>query len=251
MTASPVGSPVNSSSVTGTSITVDVPADPGVGNLLVMILGFWGGWTPAGLTDWVQKAITSDTASMRLACYTRVVDGTEPSSYSVSGFAASGDPRQASVIELSGHDNYDAGATTRITDADTSWDIPSVDTTVDDDLVFRAVFSQCLANTVTWSWSGSTSAVTDFYSAIGGSYYGHLAARSQVQASAGATGALTLTRSADTDADNYAQITFGVKPGAASAAGMLLWDGADWADAAASQFWDGDSWAPTAEPAFP
>src|SRR6478672_1798544 len=121
-----------SSSNTGTSLTVNMPTTPTVGNLLVMVLGFWTTAPSTGLTGWTLRELVSDTASMRIAVYDRVVDGSETSTYTVGGYV-SGDSRTARVIQLSGHNGYDTDASQRLTTS--PWPAQSITTTVDDCLV--------------------------------------------------------------------------------------------------------------------
>lgn len=211
-----VGSSVNSTSVTGTTLTANIPASPTVGNTLVMIVGWYGAWTGAGTSAWVQRLFNTDTTTdMRMAVYTRPIVGGE-SAASLSGFGASADPRMACVVEVSGTKGYDVGIAVRTTDATTSWVQTVQNANSAEPLFLRACFTQTLGeNTTTWTWSGSTTPVSDFWTALGGDYYGHMAVIAQTPGSATCP-ASTITRSTTTGSNNYSNACIALFPTSAA-----------------------------------
>lgn len=230
MTATLVNT-TNSTSIAGTTLVVNLPATPVVGNLLVMAIGCWGGATFAGLTGWTQRTAVSGT-SMQCAIYTRVVDGTEPASYTITGFTASADPRMASVLQISGHGGHDVSVSLFNTATGTSpWaTIPNVTTTVADTLLIRGIYSQSQINTIVWTWSGTTTPVADFYTAASGGWLGHQSVIRQTLPAAGSSPAATVSRStAASSSNNHAMFTVAIKPGTvAPPSGVKVWNGTTW-----------------------
>lgn len=183
-----------------------MPDNIAAGNLLIMILGWWGGFTPAGLSGWTQRLIASGT-SQRIAYYEKIATGNE-ATVNVTGFAAADDPRCAVVLQIANHNGYNVGAVTTGF-SQTSWTVPAV-SSVADNLIIRSVFSQSQTNSVNWSWSGNPIPVADFYSGQAQGWFGH---QSVVwQPATGPASTLTVTRSSLGLSDNFAAMTVAIKP---------------------------------------
>ena len=247
MTASIVGSPVDSTSTTGTSLTVNLPAAPTNGNLLLMILGFWNvaPGTPAG---WNQRALTEDWGSMRIGLYARIVDGSEGSSVNVSGYFAD-DSRTATVLEIAGHGGYDVA----VSEAGDSFPItvPSVTTTVDDCLVIGTGFSQITSGgTAAWgAWASGTS-VTTFTTGVASGYFSMQAVAQDTKPTAGATGTVVASTTGTGWANSWAAATIAIKPSAGAPTPVAyLYDGSAWNAAGTIHIWNQSTWEET--PIFP
>ena len=242
----------NSSSAAGQSLTVNMPSSPTVGNLLVLFLGWWDGITLAGLTGWTQQAFSGGLQE-RMAVFTRVVDGSEPSSYTLTGFSMVADPRTATIVQVSGHNGFNAGAALQDNTTLTVWPVVNAASTVADALILRACAGQNMTTTVTWTWSGTTTPLADFHSAVGSGWYGHQSVVSQVLAAAGTTAAATVTRSVSSDSHYFATATVAIAPagGGGGEPGILRWNGTAWVQTGETHRWTGSVWTPAAMPAFP
>lgn len=192
----------------GTSMVVNMPATPTVGNLLVMILGFWTTAPTGGLTDWTLQDVTADAGSMRIGVYTRVVSGSEASTYTPTGYA-SDDPRCALVVQISGHNGF--GAVASAQDSESPWTVGSITTTADGDLVISAVYSQAQTAGRTISWSAGTPLGSMVESGAVGGWRGFLSAVAEVKAVTGATTPPSATPQSTTWSGNGAITTFAIK----------------------------------------
>lgn len=207
--AVPVIESITNSSSTGTSMVVDMPASPTVGNLLVMIFGYFTTFSAGGLTAWTQQQYRSSASNYGAAIYTRVVDGTESATYTATGFVST-ETRNCSVLEVSGHDGVDASALGFSTSSSSSWTSPSVTTTVADDLVIREAFTGQTSKTGSFAWAGTETVVTEFYSAAqsSGGFWGRLQLVTFPAPSAAAQGTVTITPPA---ANEWCAATIAIK----------------------------------------
>lgn len=192
---------VTKSSVdTGTTLTVTMPTVRTVGNALKMFVGFWGGGTPA-CTGWTLDSVTAGT-SARMAVFSRSVDGSETSTYSVTGFTDS-DTRSAAVVQISGQADLGLTSTPAVlVESSSVWTAPSVTTTVDNSLVLSFFYTQSDTGTPAFAW-GTGTQVSNFASTTG-SWKSYESGISRVQATAGATGTTTITRTVPDSSANAA-----------------------------------------------
>lgn len=199
----------NSSTATGTTLDVAMPASTTAGNRLIMILGYWN-TAPADPAGWTLKQKTT-TGNMNMAVYEKLASGSDGTTVTVTGFA-SGDPRTGSVVQCSGSGEvhlanvFASSAATR--------EIPSITTTAPGCLILRAFFTQDQTGNQTLTWSGTGTEIADFTSPGGGGWYAHQGVHSELQTAAGPTGAVTVTPSGSTSS-NWAGAAIAILPGVA------------------------------------
>ena len=207
MTAVLVGLPTTTTGGAGSSLAVNLPASPIAGNLLLMLLGFWS-TAPGDPSGWALSHVTANTASMRLAVYTRTVTGSEGATVAVNGYVAD-DPRTAIVLQASGAGGVDVVDSAL---AATPFNCPAIVTTMANDLVLVSAFTETQGTSTFDDFPAGTTTLTKLKTAVVGGYAGMHSLGSRAQAVAGSTGTTTVTATGTGMSTSVAVLTLAVKP---------------------------------------
>src|SRR6185369_9658309 len=184
MTVTLVGSPTTTTGGASTTLVVNLPASPTVGNTLVMILGFFS-TAPTNPTGWLPEHVTlNSTTSMRLAAYSRIVDGSEGSTITVSGYVTD-DSRTAMVVQATGAVSVDAVNSQWMA---TPFSCPDITTTMANDLVLVSAFSQTQGTSQFDDFPAGTTTLSKIKSSVVSGWAATHSLGSRAQAVAGATG---------------------------------------------------------------
>jgi len=189
----------------GTGAITNTPhASTATGDLMLLIVetratqstGTPSGWTQ--VTGSPQDSGAAGLTETRLAVYWKIATAPE----GAVSIADSGDHQQAVILSYAGAIGIDASVGGITTPATTSFSIGGVTTTTPDCMVVD-VITQSASGTQAWgSWANAnlSSLVERFDTGGGGSVTAGIAANEGGKASAGATGATTVTNSVSTTA---------------------------------------------------
>ncbi len=219
MTAAIVGAPTSTvGAVAGTTLAVNLPASPAIGNLLVMFIGRTNGvnLTATGWTDY-SNVVVEDTVTSLGSVFVREVTGTEGSSITVTGFTGNR-PKLAIVLEVTNHEGVDVSAGVRgwapVGTPQAQQALPSVVTTANNALVLNSAYGFNWDNADSWGvYTGATQtaliATTDTNSGADWTI-GHLTVGQTIQVVAGSTGLITVASPSDWEG-SWTAITLAIK----------------------------------------
>ncbi len=119
---------------TGTTLAVNYPSTVNSGDLLMLFYGSTGDNVPATPTDWAAGPTANIVASVVVAVFTKIADGTETGSLTLTGLD-SGPPHQGRMFRSADADSIE-GASTSVGESSKSIAPPDLTSTAVDRLGF-------------------------------------------------------------------------------------------------------------------